>query len=670
MPNFTKKSVPALFATIIIIAYGLLTPWLGFYWDDWPFAWIGEFLGPAEFVPAFAPFRPFLGPIFTLTTSLLPPIPIVWQIFGLIIRFLSGLAAWWALNKIWQNHKTQNLAVSLLFIVFPGYSQQWVALTHINQEWVSLIAYLLSIGYTASVLRNPAKAKPHTTLALLLLFWGLFPTEYFIGMEVIRLLAIYFIVGEKIVHFGMRVKETAKRWLPYLLLWLANAGWLAYYYTRGGYDSYGVEANPTSASVFGELFMGMLDALYKSAWLAWTQVILRFMDTPTAPTTVLGLALVIFTFIALSIYLQNVDLGMVSQHKKDWVLQAILIGVLGVLAGRIPSLAAGLPFKLQNTFDRLTISIMLPAGFLIAGLLELFIKKQKARNFVLGFVLALAVGMQFISANDFRRDWEKQRNLAWQLSWRIPAMDEGTALITDELPLVSESDQSFMAPLNWIYAPDYQVGDLLPYAIVNTEKRLGGITLPVLESDTPIHVPYRTVRFEGSTAAAIVFYAPENGCLRILDPFYANENVYNKEREILTDAISLSDPSRISREGKPVVPATLFGKEPKHEWCYYSTKAELARQYDDWEEVVRLGDEANTLGYHPVDAFEWLPFIEAYAYTGDVAYAVELSEVAIEKEPRLRKGLCELWKRVEAREGNKKDAAFITSIYDKVGCTP
>lgn len=669
MFKFTKTSIPALFALLVLLAYGLLIPWLGFYWDDWAFAWIGKFLGPAEFLPAFAPFRPFIAPLFVLTTNLLPPIPVVWQIFGLLIRFLSGLAAWWTLNQIWRERKAQNLTVSLLFLVFPGYSQQWVALTHINQEWVYLIAYLLSIGLTASALHNPGKTKTHTTLALLLLFWGLFPTEYFLGMEAIRLLVIYF--GVEASNFRLRVKATAKRWLPYLLLWLANAGWLAYYYTRGGYNSYGVEARPNSAGVLVQIISGMADALYKAIWISWTQVILRFADAPSAPTTIIGLALVILTFTLLSIYRQNLHLETVAAQDTSWAKQALWIGLAGVLAGRIPSLAAGLPLKLQTSYDRLTISIMFASALLVAALLELIVKNEKIRVFALSGLLALAVGMQFTSANDFRRDWERQRNLVWQLVWRMPNIQEQTALITHELPMENESDQAMTAPLNWIYAPDYQAGELLPYAFVNTEKRLGGASLPALKPDAPIYVPYRTVHFEGSTSAAIVIYAPKNGCLRVLDPFYANGYIYSKEDPLLTDAIYLSDPTRILSEGKVAeVPATLFGQEPEHDWCYYSTKAELARQNGHWVEVTRLGNEAVQFGYSPVDAFEWLPFIEGYAYTDKIAYAVDLSEVAIKKEPRLRKGLCELWERVKKRGVSANDEVHIDSIYQQLNCSP
>src|SRR6266508_6104148 len=105
--RFKDRSIALIFFVTTIIAYGLLLLQTGFYWDDWPFVWIAKFLGPADFLPAFANVRPFLGPIFFITTSLIPPIPIYWQIFALIVRFVSGLLAWFAFKQVWPQHKRQ-----------------------------------------------------------------------------------------------------------------------------------------------------------------------------------------------------------------------------------------------------------------------------------------------------------------------------------------------------------------------------------------------------------------------------------------------------------------------------------------------------------------------------------------------------------------------------------
>lgn len=665
--KFSQKTIPIFLATLTFLAYGLLIPWLGFYWDDWSFAWIGEFLGPLEFFPAFSFVRPFVSPIFALTTSLIPPIPILWQIFGLLMRFLSVLALWWSLKEIWTKKTLQTLSVALLFLLFPGYSQQWVAFTHINQEWVSLVSYIFSFGLMARAFRQPIHAKRNTAFALFFLFWALFPTEYFVTLEPIRFLFIYAMVGEEISNFWTRVKESAKRWLPYFLLWMTNVLWLVYFYTKGEYSSYSIRESQNSAKLSLEIIPEIGELFYKFLWQIWVRFIQIIKDTPSAPTSILGLALAIFTFALLTIYLQNLKLTDSPSKRFLWASQAILIGVAGLLLGRIPSWLVGFPLKIGTDYDRLTIPMMLGTAFLVAGLLELLIKNKKWRTVVLSGILAFALGQQFLSANLFRRDWETQRNLLWQLSWRIPAMEEGTTLLTHELPMIYESDKSFTAPLNWIYAPDYKAGDLMPYAFIDTKKRLGGTILPTLEPDTRIYLPYRTVEYEGNTSAVIVFYAPKNGCLRVLDSTYANAKLYKKESHFLTDAIFLSDPDRVKVDAEsPILPAELFGKEPAHEWCYFSTKAELARQRGNWAEVVRLGDEAEAQGFYPVDSFEWLPFIEGYVHIGNLAKAKELSEVAIKKDPRLQNGLCQLWARVEAVAEKDK----VQNMQEILGCAP
>src|SRR5574339_1078890 len=103
----SERSIPFLFALLTLLGYGLLAGAAGFHWDDWGFAWARRFMGPAQFIPSFAGYRPFLGPIFFLTTSLIPPVPLYWQIFALVIRLISGLCTWFVLRQVWPHNKRQ-----------------------------------------------------------------------------------------------------------------------------------------------------------------------------------------------------------------------------------------------------------------------------------------------------------------------------------------------------------------------------------------------------------------------------------------------------------------------------------------------------------------------------------------------------------------------------------
>ncbi len=669
-----------VFAAVTLLAYGLLLPLTGFYWDDWPFAWLARFLGPAEFIPAFRGFRPFLGPIFFLTTSVIPPNPLLWQIFALLIRFTSGLAAWFALSQIWPEHRRQVLVASLLFLVFPGYSQHWVALTHINQEWIPLILYLLSFGFTARALRGNSSAlntgehaAPHhnvrhyltsTLAALLLLVAGLFPTEYFFGLEPLRFLFISVIVSETVVGFLPRLRASVKHWWPYLLVWIADAAWLAYYYRSGAYVSYDVTA-VQSAPRLSEAILAFGDALWKAGFYVWFQVLVLAGRAISTPTSLLTLALIVAVFVLSSLVFLR--LGLPGLHDPHFALPAMVIGLLGILFGRIPSLAAGLPLTLQSSYDRFMISMMLGASLFAVGIIHLLVRNARLRAGLFALLIALGIGQQFFNANIFRRDWVRQQEIYWQMAWRMPALKPGTAIITQQMPLDYETDFSMTAAVNWMYAPQPRP-TALPYALIYSEKRLGGGVLPSLAPGTAIRFPFRTVEFSGSTSQIVVIYVPPDGCLRVLDPSLGDAQTYGKFPDSLTAPIPLSDPSRILIDlPSPVLPASPFGEEPKHDWCYLYEKAELARQAKDWKKIVDLAAQANLGGFSPQDPFEWLPFIEGYARAGDIRPAESLTRNAWAQDPKLHRGLCVLWKRLQ-QDGPPPAQSAAAGILGQFGC--
>lgn len=657
-----------MIAVITLLAYGLLLPFTGFYWDDWPFAWIAKFLGPAEFIPAFMPFRPFLAPIFYFTTSVVPLHPIAWQVFALVIRFLIGVSAWWAFTQIFHQRKpalsgangategTLAYLAALLMLVFPGYSQHWVALTHINQELIPFIFYLLSFGFTFKALRT--QKKTDTIIALLLQVCGIFPTEYFFGIEGIRALLLFaFFQG----NFRQRFTQTAKAWFPYMLVWILNAAWLAYYYNFGPYASYAVSAESPNAFYY---LTQALDSLWKSGFYIWVQVLALILTSLPAPASLLTFGLIALSFITLV----RILLRFAQEETSDKTLAISLLvtGILGILLGRLPSLAANLPLTLQSSYDRFMVSIMPGATFFIIGLIELLFRNHRARVIILSALIALGIGQQFFNANIFRRDWQKQGEIYWQMAWRMPALQPNTVLLTYQMPIDYETDLSFTAPINWMYAPDYTRADL-PYMLLYTEKRLGGSTLPSLEQNIEIFYPYRTVNFNGNTSNAVVIYMPQNGCLRVLDSNSSIPELYTDFPNELIAAIPLSDSSRIiSNPANPAAP--MFFREPGHGWCYYLARVELAVQQNDFESASILADEALRLGLTPEDPRERLAFVNAYAMDGQLGKAVGLSKTILESGKML-KAVCAAWEQIQAQSPGG-GASGIESAKLSLGCNP
>jgi hypothetical protein len=59
----------------------------------------------------------------------------------------------------------------------------------------------------------------------------------------------------------------------------------------------------------------------------------------------------------------------------------------------------------------------------------------------------------------------------------------------------------------------------------------------------------------------------------------------------------------------------------------------------NWNEIARLGGEAQDLGLHPNDQVEWMPFLQAYAFLGDEKHVKALS-TRINTDPSYRQLAC------------------------------
>ena len=96
----------------------------------------------------------------------------------------------------------------------------------------------------------------------------------------------------------------------------------------------------------------------------------------------------------------------------------------------------------------------------------------------------------------------------------------------------------------------------------------------------------------------------------------------------VVEAGPYSDLSRIITDAEPnIPPEEIFGGEPEHGWCWYYEKMSLAQQKEDWDEAIRLADEAIENGFHAEDRIEWIPVVQAMAYAGRIDDARSYGEI-------------------------------------------
>lgn len=663
----TFLSSPAAYAgfllALCLLAYAPLLPRLGFYWDDFPIAWIASTMGGEGLARYFSTNRPVWGLLYQMTTPVLGSQPLNWQIFALLLRWMSGLAFWGLLRLVWApgpladpRRKAFAAWAAALFVLYPGFQQQFISFVY-SHFFIVLIAFLGSLSLMVLALRLPDSRRrwyvPLTGAALLLSLFNVLAMEYFFLLDLLRPVLIWLVLGEQVPDRRARLRRTLAAWLPYLAVLAGAAFWRSVLF---GFQTYQpallsrLRANPLQA--VGQLLPVVLADAWKTTGGAWIEAFTlpdaaeigaRYVQRYWILLAVGGVVSLVFFLL----HRPGADSAQDRQGQR-WAWQPVLVGAFSLLLAGGPFWLTDLEIWLIFPNDRFTLPFMPGASLFAAGLLTLLPGPRWPRITLLALGLAFAVGLHFQTAVIYNRDWSVQRSMLWQMTWRMPGLQPDTALLINELPVTYYTDNSLTAPLNWTFDPNNdprRMKYVLLYPTLRKNERLSG-----LRPNKPVVVDYLATEFHGSTLQLLAFYYEPPGCLRVLDP---EVDVLNwMVPQYLRESLALSNTELILTEspaGQPAPrpPEHIYGAEIARGWCYYYQKADLARQAGDWQTVARLGDEAFALDDYPNDPLERFPFIEGYAHSGSWERAVELSRESYAVSPEvMRPMLCRLWERI------------------------
>jgi hypothetical protein len=646
--QFSARAVPFLYLLAACLAYGLLFNRLGYFWDEWPILWIADRLGPQGLALYFETNRPFWGLIYRLTISLLGgDTPWVWQVFGLLLHWLAACGLWMTLRQVWPKAESVALWCGLLFLVYPGFRQSSIAMMY-GHFFVACAAFFWSLAFSLLAVRNKRHKIIHMTAAVLLSLINLLSLEYFFVMEGLR--PVFLWLAMQSPHLSGRNKVAAflKAWLPYLIALLAVIVWRTAIFPHQTHNYQPalvarLAGNPLSTLL--NLIGTILKDVWTATFAAWSDIFkLPVLTDLGARSFVMWSAAVLIGFSAMVIFvIKSPSCG--KPDRRDFIVM-ILTAIAALLAGGLPFWVTDLPVGLGFPNDRFTLPFIFGACLAISVLVHLLPGGRLTPQLVLSTLAALSIGFQFLNGVAYQRDWNIQRALFWQMSWRIPALQPGTALVTSQMPLRYFSDNSLAAPLNWIYDGDHSssAGGLMDYmfydASVRTTRALK------LEKGRPIQQNYLAAEFKGSADRLVVFDFKPPACFRILDP---NLDPLNPTLSgVMRDAAAFSSLEPILADEAPAFPqASIFGPEPPRGWCYYYQRADLARQFGDWAEAERLAAEAFASGDYPNDPAERLLFIEVYAHAGNWARAVDLTGETADISGLMKPSLTRLWQRIE-----------------------
>jgi hypothetical protein len=661
-------ATPALLALVAIVAYGLLIPQLGFYWDEVPISWIRYELGPAAMTKYFSTNRPVWGLLYQITTRLIPQIPIYWQFFGLFWRWMTALLVWAIVRELWPGRRQFALIVSLFFLLYPGFNQQWTSFLY-SHFFIVLCFFLFSFLCMLWSFRHPRLYWPLTIAAALFSALNLWMMEYFFTLELFRPFVVFYFVFfiEGMQNFWPRLRRAVALWIPYLAVFLADVYWRLFIFNNRIYQPTlipNLKASPLTTTL-GLLRTIAVD-LYTVSVAAWAQVF--HFPNPLGDgvrTTLYYLAVVLLTALALIVFLFTARRG--QENKIRFAFWPIGLGGIAMLLAGGPFWLTGLDVTLAFPANRFTLPFMLGVSLFFAGWLELI--PERLRFGIAALLIVLAAGRQALWADEFRRDWTTQKTMFWQLYWRAPGITPNTLVLLNEGALQFYADNSLTGALNWIYDPNPKT-DGMAYVLFYPTSRLGG-TLPGFQTGEAIAYDFISEVFHGNTSQVIALYYRPPGCLRLLDPEIDPDNRLIPNESLMRDAARLSSSAWISPDQTAIMPP-VYGPEPAHGWCYYFERADLARQEGNWQRVADLGRIAFNLNDHPNDPVERFVFIEGYAHAGDWAQVKQLALTSYKVSPSyVGPLLCKLLTRIDGEVPSSNDkTSSLNDLRTRFSCLP
>jgi hypothetical protein len=668
--HFPEWSVPIALMGLCVLSYGLLIPRLGFYWDDWGLVWFYKTLGVSGLRGVWAENRPLMDLLFRIAAPIFGDVPWHWHVFGLIARWASALSLWWAFRQVWPERRREAAWLAMLFAVYPGFQQQSISVVY-SHYFVVLTMALLSIGLMAAAARDPRSAWLLWVLSIGLGAFSVFALDLFLGLEALRPFILWRVTRERLPSGRASLRRAALLWAPYLAVFGAFLVWRV---TVIGFHAYQpillkeIEAAP--AMTLGSLIVTMLQDMAEGGIVAWGRVFVPpEISSFGLRSTLASYAIAAFAVLVVVIYLLHLEPGPDGAGRKAarWGLPAIGVSLVVLFAAGWPFWIAGLPLRLYFPWDRFTLGMMLGGCLLVLGLLESVVRPLAARTILISILIGLAAGAQVQAGISYVRSWQEQRAFFWDLTWRIPGLRRGTLLLSNEIPIDYMTDNSFVAAIDWMYAPGWS-SPAMPYMLYDINKRLGR-GLPALEEGLDITQDYSATSFTGTTSQALVFDYSLPGCLRVVDQVLDDSSpVIGRD---VAAAIPLSRLDLIDPFASPLaaLPPHLQGPEPSHGWCYYFEQADLARQVGDWEQIVALGEEAFSQPDHPNQADERIPFIEGYAHLGRWDRAHELTLEALAQNPSTDRILCHAWERLSNDlDPGEEGQTIIHLTIDELGC--
>ncbi|NJN79999.1 MAG: hypothetical protein HC797_05760 [Anaerolineales bacterium] len=173
-------------------------------------------LGGDVFHQIYAIDRPLRAFLMSFVYSIFGLNPLYYNVSAYIFRVFGAFAFFCTLQMVWPGQRNANLIASMLFLVFPGFLSTPNAIDYQAQQ-ISLFLAQFSIAISV---RAALGVQPIYKIIILMLvsvisFIYLGFIDYFLGLEVFRLIVIFLISRSLNNSLREQFRRTILSWLPF-----------------------------------------------------------------------------------------------------------------------------------------------------------------------------------------------------------------------------------------------------------------------------------------------------------------------------------------------------------------------------------------------------------------------------------------------------------------------
>jgi hypothetical protein len=672
---FPEWSVIIAIGVASILAFGLLIPSLGYYFDDWPNVYVLYTQGDLWEYLKFD--RPFSAWTFLVTAPILGVRPLNWHIFTLIIRCLVSIGMWWTFCQVWPQRKTEVGWMALLFAVHPVFTQQAIALTY-SQNFLTYALYFLSMGSMFAAQQNRRWFWPLSVLAVTSTIVHIFTMEYFWGLEILRPVFIWLFLHNSPPNIRGRLKKTLRIWLPYGAVLMFAIIWREALYV----SLFGLTESPNELKLLALFKTSPIQASFHLIEVAlkdfshvmfttWHNTIKAELFDLGSNFSIISWTLVTTATVLSAIFLfRNRINPPLDSDDPHWAPQAMMAGLAVFIFGSAPIWAIGKNITLGKFSDRFALPAMLGAVIVTVAFLTYLKISRTHKIWIVSILIGLAIGSHFRTANEFRWASVKQQRFFWQMYWRAPKIMPDTPIFSDGSVLSYTGDYPTGFALNLLYSDGQAKPAAMPYWFFELDQDFQRNSRTYLRGQI-VSDDLRNYVFTGSSLESLIiqFDYDKGSCLWIV---HESHNFIADMPDLIRTALPMSDLSRIILTDQATIsspPEIIFGPEPEHTWCYFYQQAEIARSQENWEAIREIGDQVQNLDFSPNNKLEWVPFIEGMIRTAEWERAQDITISGFNSNPQMADTYCLLWQDLVTEVGFDEAAEeFVDAVYDTLRC--